>query len=153
MKLSKYLFVLACFLAAFGLTVFHVLLARDREWELSRAHQELKQQASIVEQHLLDKTSNIDSLLNYIRKEVAEERDVATLRALLINLAALNADYVDLIAVTNREGDLFTSSQIPFKEQNISDRSYFSFHQNNGFREMLISHPLLGRAIEKMYIP
>jgi len=48
LKLSKYLFVLACFLAAFGLTVFHVLLARDREWELSRAHQELKQQASIV---------------------------------------------------------------------------------------------------------
>jgi len=153
LRLQKKLLVLTCLLVAIGLTLFHFLLSRDREWELSRAHQELKQQASIIEQHVLHKITDIDNLLKYIREEVADGRDIPSLRALLLNLAALNADYVDQIAIINREGDFLTSSQIPFLGLNVLDRTYFSFHQNNAFREMLISHPLLGRLIDKMFIP
>ncbi len=153
MRFSKYLAVLSCMLVVVGFAILYHFVARDREQEISRSYQELTRVTSIIEQHVFLATTDIENLLKHIRKEVEAKRNLTEMRLLLINLADLYADRVNLLVVTDSEGNLFTSSQIPFQELNIGDRSFFTFHNNSGFQGMLISHPLLGRATDKTFIP
>ncbi|NLZ14816.1 MAG: response regulator [Thermotogaceae bacterium] len=153
MRFSKYLLILSCLFTVVGFAVVFNFFARDREREISRSYQELKGLTSVIERQILIATADIESLLKYIRKEAEGQRDLTKLRMLLLNLAALYEDRVNLLVITDREGNLLTSSQIPFQELNIGDRSFFNSHKNSGSREMLISHPLLGRATNKTFIP
>jgi len=152
-RFSKYLLILSCLFTVVGFAVVFNFFARDREREISRSYQELKGLTSVIERQILIATADIESLLKYIRKEAEGQRDLTELRMLLLNLATLYEDRVNLLVITDREGNLLTSSQIPFQELNIGDRSFFNSHKNSGSREMLISHPLLGRATNKTFIP
>ncbi len=162
MRANLVMTLFCCAMIAISLVVLLFQLNYDRKREMESAYRRTENMARAFQEHSLRTIQNVHYILKSLRDVYAKKGGLAMGSFAEVANASVTRYVVEsrrgqeslfnLLSVVDASGDLVLSSQVPFVFVNVRERAYFKAHRD-GFRDFLISPPVLGTATGKWFIP
>ncbi len=130
---------------------FYYKVQSERRLEMENAIKETANYARVFEEHTVRTIRGLDEVALFLKYQTEKEGFGFDLQSLAQAGRFKGQPYV-LLSVANENGDLISSSQVPFVASNIKDREHFLIHRNLDNAQLYISKPTVGRSSGKMSI-
>lgn len=129
----------------------HYKVQNERKMEINSIYKEAGNLARSFEEHssrTIKGADQISLFLKYQYEKMGKNIDISQ----YIDGEMLIGQPLLLLGIIDKNGDLASSSQVPFVPSNVSDREHFSIHKDFDSGQLFISKPLVGRSSGKWSI-
>lgn len=123
----------------------------ERQADINNAIKDTANFARAFEEHTLRTIRSADQTVLFLKYQYAKEGHSINIPQYVSEGRIVRQPFV-LISVTDENGDLAASSQVPFVPSNLKDREHFLVHKDVDSGQLFVSKPVLGRSSGKWSI-
>jgi signal transduction histidine kinase len=123
----------------------------ERQMELDGAFKETANYARAFEEHTLRTVKGVDQIALFLEHEYEKEGSNINIARYVREGIFSNQPFM-LLSIIDEDGELVSSSQVPFVPDNLKDREHFLVHRDHDSGQLFISKPVLGRSSGKWAI-
>ena len=123
---------------------------RERQGEIDNAFKDTAAYARTFAEHSVRTIKGLDQIALFLKYQTEKEGMKLDIPKLVSESRFTGQPFI-LLSVINENGDLISSSQVPFVASNIKDREHFLVHKEFDIG-LFISKPVLGRSSGKWSI-
>ncbi len=142
------------FLVILATWIFTLLTAHENlRHELHRAEQETDTLAIILERHIHEAFSRVETSLVTLRILCESGAGRNEIHRHMNSIAGSSPGLFNLLSHIDDKGNVTVTDKPVFRQTFSGDRPFFIHHRDNTSSNLLIGNPILGRVTGKWYIP
>lgn len=123
----------------------------ERQADIDSAIKDTANFARAFEEHTLRTIKSADQAALFLKYQYEKEGHSINIPQYVSEGRFARQPFV-LLSVTDENGDLAASSQVPFVPSNLKDREHFRVHKDVDSGQLFVSKPVLGRSSGKWSI-